>query len=136
MVNPDSDLYRAHPDWVYHVPGRPRMEQRNQLVLNLARPDVADFVFSVLDRLLTDNDISFIKWDLNRISASRDGSRARRPRRFAFRAVYGIVSRLRARHKGSCSSRARAAAGAWISASSNILTRCGRATTPTPSTGC
>ena len=46
MVNPDSDLYRAHPDWVYHFAGRTRTQQRNQLVLNLARPDVADWVFA------------------------------------------------------------------------------------------
>ena len=43
MVNPDSDLYRKHPDWVLNFPGRPRTEQRNQLVLNLARPDVRDY---------------------------------------------------------------------------------------------
>ena len=46
MVNPDSDLYRAHPDWVYHFAGRTRSQQRNQLVLNLARPDVAEWVFA------------------------------------------------------------------------------------------
>ncbi|MGA8112312.1 MAG: alpha-galactosidase [Actinocatenispora sp.] len=66
MVNPDSDLYRAHPDWVYHFPDRTRHEMRNQLVLNLARPDVADWVFAQLDTLLTDNDIQFVKWDMNR----------------------------------------------------------------------
>ncbi len=44
MVNPDSDLYRKHPDWVLNFPGRPRSEQRNQLVLNLARPDVRAYV--------------------------------------------------------------------------------------------
>jgi alpha-galactosidase len=47
MVNPDSDLYRQHPDWVLNFPGRPRSEQRNQLVLNLARPDVRDFVLEL-----------------------------------------------------------------------------------------
>ena len=46
MVNPDSDLYRAHPDWVLHMPGRPRTLLRNQLVLNFARPDVADWATS------------------------------------------------------------------------------------------
>jgi len=66
MVNPDSDLYRKHPDWVLNFPGRPRSEQRNQLVLNLARPDVRDYVLNVLDKLLTDNDIAFLKWDYNR----------------------------------------------------------------------
>jgi alpha-galactosidase len=66
MVNPDSDLYRKHPDWVLNFPGRPRTEQRNQLVLNLARPDVRAYVFSFLDELLTENDIAFLKWDYNR----------------------------------------------------------------------
>ena len=66
MVNPDSDLYRAHPDWVLNFPGRPRSEQRNQLVLNLARPDVRDYILGFLDKLLTENDIAFLKWDYNR----------------------------------------------------------------------
>jgi alpha-galactosidase len=66
MVNPDSDLYRAHPDWVLHFPGRPESEERNQLVLNLARPDVRDYVLGFLDHLLTENDIAFLKWDYNR----------------------------------------------------------------------
>lgn len=66
MVNPDSDLYRKHPDWVLNFPGRPRSEQRNQLVLNLARSDVRDYVQGFLDKLLSENDIAFLKWDYNR----------------------------------------------------------------------
>ena len=66
MVNPDSDLYRKHPDWVLNFPGRPRSEQRNQLVLNLARADVRDYVLGFLDKLLSENDIAFLKWDYNR----------------------------------------------------------------------
>lgn len=66
MVNPDSDLYRQHPDWVLNFPGRPRTEARNQLVLNLARPDVRAYVYSFLDKLLSENDIAFLKWDYNR----------------------------------------------------------------------
>jgi alpha-galactosidase len=66
MVNPDSDLYRKHPDWVMNFPGRPRTEGRNQLVLNLARDDVKEHVFSWLDRLVADNDIALLKWDYNR----------------------------------------------------------------------
>ena len=66
MVNPDSDLYREHPDWVIHFPGRPRTEARNQLVLNLARDDVKEHLFQVLDKLLSENDIAFLKWDMNR----------------------------------------------------------------------
>ena len=66
MVNPDSDLYRKHPDWAMNFPGRPRTEARNQLVLNLARPDVRAYVFGFLDKLVSDNQISFLKWDYNR----------------------------------------------------------------------
>ncbi|WBS04918.1 alpha-galactosidase [Pseudoduganella sp. SL102] len=66
MVNPDSDLYRAHPDWVIHFPGRPRSEARTQLVLNLARKDVYEHLLTMLDRLLKEHDIAFLKWDHNR----------------------------------------------------------------------
>jgi alpha-galactosidase len=66
MVNPDSDLYRKHPEWVLSFPGRPRSEQRNQLVLNLARDDVRDYVLDFLDKLLSENDVAFLKWDYNR----------------------------------------------------------------------
>lgn len=66
MVNPDSDLYREHPDWVYHFPNRLRSEARHQLVLNVARPDVQAFIFDFMDDLLSNNDIKFIKWDMNR----------------------------------------------------------------------
>ncbi|MET0309163.1 MAG: alpha-galactosidase [Sphingomonas sp.] len=66
MVNADSDLYRAHPDWVINMPSRPLTEQRNQLVLNLARTDVRDFVLKAVDDLVTKNDIQFLKWDHNR----------------------------------------------------------------------
>jgi alpha-galactosidase len=66
MINPDSDLYRKHPDWVLNFPGRPRSESRNQLVLNLARPDVRDYVEGFLDKTLSENDVAFLKWDYNR----------------------------------------------------------------------
>ncbi|KQN30222.1 alpha-galactosidase [Sphingomonas sp. Leaf38] len=66
MVNVDSDLYRAHPDWVLNYTGRPRTEGRNQLVLNLARKDVRDHLLGVLDTLVSENDIAFLKWDYNR----------------------------------------------------------------------
>ncbi len=53
MVNADSDLYRAHPDWVINFPDRPRSELRNQMILNLARNDVKEYIFGVLDKLAT-----------------------------------------------------------------------------------
>jgi len=66
MVNPDSDLYRAHPDWVMNFAGRPRTELRNQLVLNLALPEVRDFILAALDRLASTYNIRYFKWDMNR----------------------------------------------------------------------
>jgi alpha-galactosidase len=66
MVNPDSDLYRAQPDWVIHFPTRPRGELRNQLILNFGRADVQAYIIEQLDRLLAENKITFIKWDMNR----------------------------------------------------------------------
>jgi alpha-galactosidase len=66
MVNPNSDLYRKHPDWVLNFTGRPQTEGRNQLILNLARDDVRAYVYGFLDNLLSENEISFLKWDYNR----------------------------------------------------------------------
>lgn len=66
MVNPNSDLYRAHPDWVFYFPNRTRHEGRNQLMLNLAREDVYHYLLKSLSALLSENNIKFIKWDHNR----------------------------------------------------------------------
>ena len=106
MVNPDSDLYRAHPDWVYHFANRARTQRRNQLVLNLARPDVADWVFRTLDGLLSANDIGFVKWDMNR-PFSEPGwpeQAGRNPERIwteHVRNLYAILDGLRAAHPGT-----------------------------------
>ena len=103
MVNPDSDLYRKHPDWVMSFPGRQRTEGRNQLVLNLARDDVKDFVFSFLDRLVSQNDIAFLKWDYNRNWSEPGWDAAPRDeqKRIYVKYVenlYDILDRLRKRH--------------------------------------
>jgi len=66
MVNEDSDLYRAHPDWVYHYDTREPSLLRNQLVLNLTLPAVQEYVFSVMDKMLAAHNIRYIKWDMNR----------------------------------------------------------------------
>ncbi len=66
MVNPKSELYEKHPDWVIRQPERPEIYFRNQLVLDLSNPDVQNFVFGILDTLFTKNpDLAFIKWDCN-----------------------------------------------------------------------
>ncbi len=103
MVNPNSDLYRNHPDWVLHFPGRPESELRNQLVLNLARPDVKEYIFGVLDKLATDDHIRYFKWDMNR-SFSEPGWPEAGPGNERklwvdyVRNLYDIMDRLRARH--------------------------------------
>ena len=103
MVNPDSDLYRKHPDWVLNFPGRPRTELRNQLVLNLARSDVRDYVLGFLDDLLKQNDIAFLKWDYNRNWAEPGwDAAATDDQKKVYVAyvenLYGILRELRARH--------------------------------------
>jgi alpha-galactosidase len=68
MVNPKSELYEKHPDWVIKQPERPEHYFRNQLVLDLSNPSVQDHVFGVLDTLFTKNpDLAFIKWDCNAV---------------------------------------------------------------------
>ena len=66
MVNEDSDLYRAHPDWALTVPGRGPAMGRDQLVLDMGRNDVVDYLYGVLSALLRDNPIEYVKWDFNR----------------------------------------------------------------------
>lgn len=66
MVNPESDLYRRHPDWCVHAEGAARPTMRNQLWLDVSRPDVRDHIAGMLDSLLTTYPISYIKWDCNR----------------------------------------------------------------------
>lgn len=103
MVNPDSDLYRKHPDWVYSFPGRQKTESRSQLVLNLARGDVREHLFDVLDRLLSENGISFVKWDMNRPMSEPGWTEAPVERQREVwvrhvRGLYGLLGRLRERH--------------------------------------
>jgi alpha-galactosidase len=104
-VNPDSDLYRRHPDWVLNFPGRPRTEVRHQLVLNLARKDVRDYVFHALDKLLSENDIAFLKWDYNR-NWSEPGwpdvapDEQKKVYVDQIQALYGILRDIRAKHPG------------------------------------
>ncbi|MFE9063048.1 alpha-galactosidase [Streptomyces violaceusniger] len=70
-VSPGSRLHADHPDWVYRIDGRPTRLVRNQLLLDLGRTDVQDFVIATLDRLLTGHDISYLKWDMNRPPTER-----------------------------------------------------------------
>jgi alpha-galactosidase len=103
MVNPDSDLYRAHPDWVLHMPHRRRTEMRHQLVLNLGRPDVAAWTHRWLDALVGELALDFLKWDANRPFTEAGWPGHPDPDRVHLahtRAVYQIMDRLRADHPG------------------------------------
>lgn len=66
MISPDSDLYRSHPDWCLHIPGRPRTEGRHQLVLDLSRQDVCRWIVETLTRLFSEARVDYVKWDMNR----------------------------------------------------------------------
>ncbi|MBQ1089888.1 alpha-galactosidase [Streptomyces sp. B93] len=101
MVNPDSDLYRAHPEWVQHQTGRKRTEFRNQLVLNLAREDVQEYLWERLDALLSSAPIDYVKWDFNRCFTDAGWPGDPYPQRLwtdHVRALYALLDRLRAAH--------------------------------------
>ncbi|MFI1731691.1 alpha-galactosidase [Streptomyces acidicola] len=110
MVNADSDLYRAHPDWVQFQPGRRRTEFRNQLVLNLAREDVQEYLWEKLDDLLSSAPIDYVKWDFNRCFTDAGWPGEPYPQKLwveHVHAFYNLLDRLRAAHPGvafeSCS---------------------------------
>ncbi|MEV6117105.1 alpha-galactosidase [Streptomyces sp. NPDC052109] len=110
MVNADSDLYRAHPDWVQYQAGRKRTELRNQLVLNLAREDVQEYLWEELDTLLSSAPIDYVKWDFNRCFTDAGWPGEPYPQRLwvdHVRALHALLDRLRAAHPGvafeSCS---------------------------------
>ena len=97
MISPDSDLYRAHPDWCLHEPGRERPTQRNQLVLDLTRDEVAEHVFGALDRLLRNHRIAYLKWDHNHALdplANAEGAVGHGQ----VLGLYRLIDRLRAAH--------------------------------------
>ena len=66
MVCPVSELYEKHPDWCIHIPGRIRSEARMQLILDLSRDDVCDYIIETLSKVLSSASISYVKWDMNR----------------------------------------------------------------------
>jgi alpha-galactosidase len=93
MVSPHSRLYRDHPDWCLHLPGAPRPVQRQQLVLNLCLPDVSEYLFGSIDKLLSENAISYLKWDHNRPLFPRTGLGHAQ-----VVALYRLLDRVRATH--------------------------------------
>lgn len=107
MINPDSDLYRAHPEWILHVGDRIPPEGRFQQVLDLTHQGAYDHVFGQVDAILSEYDIAYIKWDHNRTltEAAHLGQAAVREQT---KAIYRLFDQLRANHPGleieSCSS--------------------------------
>ena len=100
MVNPDSDLYRAHPDWVLEVPGTAPVEFRNQLTLNVGKREVADYLFEKIAALVDEYKIDYIKWDMNRDchypGEAQAGGGVRAVMHKQTLAVYALIDRLRA----------------------------------------
>lgn len=107
MVNPDSDLFRAHPDWVLSAAGVEHVQSRNQLTLDLTRGEVFDYVFGKIDALVSAYAIDYIKWDMNR-DTHHPGSAGHAVMHRQTRAVYRLMQKLRNRHPAleieSCSS--------------------------------
>ncbi len=100
MVSEQSALYRAHPDWALALDGRPLLTGRNQLVLDLARPEVSDTLFGALDKLLRELPIAYLKWDHNRDLAPAAGADGRAHYGARTRAFYALLDRIRAAHPG------------------------------------
>lgn len=97
MVNENSDLFRAHPDWILGAPGRAQPLGRGQYVLDLSRSEVAEALFVQLDRLLSEYAIGYLKWDMNRdLTHPLSGGRAATHAQTL--AVYALIDRLRAAH--------------------------------------
>ncbi len=93
MINADSDLYRAHPEWVLQIDGVETPLARNQLVLDIARQDVSDYLFERITSLVHEYAIDYIKWDQNRdLVLAGDGSRARAAAQP--RALYQLIQRI------------------------------------------
>lgn len=103
MVNEESDLYRAHPDWVIRVPDRVLSTGRQQLTLDLSRAEVVEYLYQRLDSFLSCGDIDYVKWDINRVmteigSANLGaGNQLETPHRYML-GVYELVGRLVEKH--------------------------------------
>ena len=96
MVSPISKLYKEHPDWCIHIPGRNRSEARRQLILDYSREDVCNYIIEKISEVLSSAPISYVKWDMNR-NMSEIGSAklpANRQREVAHRYILGLYKVL------------------------------------------
>ena len=102
MVNPKSELYEKHPEWVIRQPGREEHLYRNQLVLDLSNPQVQDFVFNVLDNIMTKNpEVAFFKWDCNAVIYNAHSSYLKNQSHIYVdyvQGLYKVLERFRAKY--------------------------------------
>lgn len=98
MVNEDSEFFRSHPELIYRFPNRTPITARHQLVLDLTREEVAEFIIDTLDRLLTDYNIEYIKWDMNRYISETVTENPKEMWDKHIRNLYHIVDEIRRRH--------------------------------------
>jgi alpha-galactosidase len=102
MVNPKSDLYEHHPDWIVKQPGRPEHYLRNQLVLDLSNPEVQNFVFGIIDDLLTKNPaLAYLKWDCNTVIFNAGSSYQKNQNHFYIeyiRGLYNVLNKIRTKY--------------------------------------
>jgi alpha-galactosidase len=98
MVNPDSELFRAHPEWALATEGYEPVLGRQQLVLNLAHPPAYEHILDALDALLRDHDIAYVKWDMNRDHVQGGGTDHAAGTHAQTMALYRLLDELRSRH--------------------------------------
>lgn len=103
MVNPKSELFEKHPDWVIQQPNRETYYYRNQLVLDISNPKVQDYVFGVVDRIMTENpDVAYFKWDCNSpiTNIYSPYYKANQGNTYIdhVRGVYNVMSRIKAKY--------------------------------------
>ena len=91
-------MYRAHPDWVLHFPGRPRSESRQQLILDFGRPEVVAYILAALDALVRENGVDFFKWDMNRYASEPGSVAGKAIWRRHVEGFYHIIDELRRAH--------------------------------------
>lgn len=97
MVSADSDLYRAHPDWVLGFSNGPLIEARNQLVLDLSREEVTEYLFESISALMDEISISYVKWDMNRDIHQMENAGGHRAVHRQTTALYALMARVRDR---------------------------------------
>ncbi|TCC97318.1 alpha-galactosidase [Pedobacter hiemivivus] len=102
MVNPKSELYERHPEWVVKQPKREEFYFRNQLALDLSNPEVQDFVFGIVDGMFTKNpDLAYIKWDCNAVIYNAYSAHLKDQSHFYIeyvRGLYNVLERIRAKY--------------------------------------